>query len=293
MNDEGYKYLLKADIDKTFKKLHADKIELVESDYNKCCDIINILNKEVEKYGNALDIYKGNLKDLTTTYQMEYKTYLRGDAEKKRKYSYYRGNKPFTEKEYIAEEFRINHGESKLRFQKYIPNEKVEKKVIYVKIQNYHSRLKHSFYFCAYFNSKNRFCVDKIAINRRDKDDITFDTAKTSPNQFIILLDEFKRLHMQGEATYQQNMIKKEKIDGLKQKAGEINIKQVLNNINCDYTIQKQGHSTLVKIHLGKGWTVIKIPKKNLKAFLPDLEGIVETILKAHKLKVHFKHHQS
>ncbi len=32
MNYEGFKYLLKADIDKTFKKLQTDKVEIIESD---------------------------------------------------------------------------------------------------------------------------------------------------------------------------------------------------------------------------------------------------------------------
>ena len=307
--DTALKYLGKSDIDKSFKKLQKEEIEFVETDYNKCCEIIKNLTEDIlSKYKDYITVYEGNLQDLTRQYKTDYIAYLKKE-EKERKDNPYSVNsyfyrEPKSEEKYIETEIKYNYGSSAMRFKKYMPTKKEEQKVLYFELEkHYDARSKFSFNFCAYYNSENIFCLDKITFEKLrrgwEQNILEIETAKTSPDKIIELLERFLQLNAKGEENYKKGQvklkkdkIKKAKVTQLKRKAGVINIKKILDEIDCSYEIEEMNSAMKIHISLDKGITTIKIPKKNLNESLQYLEEFVETILKASQLKIYFKHLQ-
>ncbi len=292
-------YLKKTDIDKSFKKLKKDSVEFIEKDYDKCCAIIKKISDEIiSKDYDYITILDGNKKSLTEKYKREYIKYLENfEKRKKERFSYYRpvGN-PYTKEEYVKSEFNSNFKASYFRLEKYAATKKEEMKSIYFNLYRY-TNSQYEFSFCGYFNEKDVFCLDKLTF--KGGKFIGIETVKISPEMIKSFIDNFLILDKAGEKESKKkqmkaidNRIKKEKVDNLKQKAGIINIDSVMKKIDCKYRYEKL--KTAVKIHiiLKKGYTTIRIPQKNIKETLEYLPEFVESILKADKLNVNFKHLQ-
>ena len=301
-----FKYLGKSDIDKSFAKLKKEAVLTIEPNYDKCCETIKKLKEELlSEYGEYLSVGKGNLVDLTKKYKKSYQVYLEEREEEirenKYRYSYYNKREPISEEEHIENEFKYNYGVTASRFEKYIQTKEEEQKVLYFSLhKNHYSRSKFRFEFCIYYNFEDTLCIDQLTIKEGRREYISVsDSAKTSPDKIIWLMESFLQSDNRGEELYKKrqikqedNRIKKQKVDSLKQKAGTINIKQILDKIDCSYEIDEL--ATKVKIHiiLGKGRTTIAIPKRNLKESLQYLTEFVEAIVKADKLKINFRHFQ-
>ncbi len=298
-----FHYLGKTDIDKSFKKLQKDKLEYVEADYVKCCDIIKTIILDFSStYKDSIKVYNGNLEDLTNDYKKRYISYLKDFKEKKKdRYSYYypQGD-PQTEEEYVKYHFKQDYHETH-RFEKYTPNKKEEDKVFYFEFKKYF-RSKLFYKFSIYFNSENILCCDRITLKKIDYleyEMIEVQTATILPETMMGLFNEFLELDIAGKEIYKKRKIqleadniKKNKVKGLKKKAGLINIKKILDEMNCAYALEEMKNAIKVQIELSKGRTAIKIPKKNLNKALELLPEFVESILKADKLNIQFKHKQ-
>ncbi len=302
MSGKAFSYLGKTEIDKSFKKLQKENDLSLEYNYDNCCETIKQLKEylisEIGEYFKFLD---GNLVDLTEKYRNEYPEYVREIEKENRSRYCYSPSNPVPVEEYIQNQFKSNDS-SEMRFEKYIPTKIEENKVLYFELnQPYYHRSNFSFCFCLFYNSDNMLCIDKINLKKiRYKRNIEgIDSAKSSPERIKEFFKNFVLLDKKGKEAYEKNQlklkddkIKREKVNKLKLKAGEINIKQILDEIDCDYTVEEQGHTMLVSIKQGKGKTRIKIPKKNVAKSLEFLKGYVETIIEADKLKIHFKHFQ-
>ncbi len=304
MEKTALKYLGKSDVDKSFEKLKKEKTEFLLTDYKKCTETIKKLTEDIlSKYNDHITVHKGNLQDITNEYKNAYVSYReKEEDDNKRRYrgytNYYTDIK--SEEEYIKSEIKYHYRSAAFRFKKYTPTREEEQKVLYFSLEKeYFSRSKFSFSFCAYYNSEHILCLDKITFKSKgwEEADLEFDTVKISTDKIIWLLESFLLLNKKGKENYKkrqikqgENKIKKAKINQLKRKAGIINVKKILDEIDFDYGLEEIQGALKIHISLNRGVTTVKIPKKNLNKSLEYLSGFVETILKAEKLDIYFRH---
>ncbi len=297
-------YLGKTDIDKSFKKLKNDKTIVLNTDYKNSKETIKELTELIlSKYNDFIKVLKGNLQEITNKYKAEYIEYVEEKKEQnKRRYGAYTTyySSIMLEDEYINNQINYRYRSDAVRFRKYTPTKEAEESVLYFNLERaYNSHSNFSFNFCVYYNSEHILCLDMITIKskNREKDVYEFDTVKISVSKVLELLETFVVLNIKGEENYKKrqiklkdNKIKKEKISQLKRKAGIINVKKILDEIDLDYTILEMYGAFKINIALNKGITTIKVPKKNLNESLPYLSEFVEAVLKANKLNIYFKH---
>ena len=296
-------YLAKSDIDKSFKKLQKESTGLIETDYNKCCDIIKEMKEAIiSNHADYTTICAGNLEDAIAKYNIEYKAYIIDfEKSKKDRSNYYRptGN-PKTLDEYIENKLNLKDVGTVYRFKNYSPTRKEEKKVLYFDF-NRHSNSSYTFSFCVYFNSRNMLCLDKITFKEsiRRKEFVDIETAKILPNKMEALISTFLELNIKGKIEAKKrgekqeaNNIKKSKIKNLKQRAGLVNIKKIMNTLDCDYGLETMKSDVKIHVNFEKGRATIKIKQKDINNSLEFLSELVENILKADKLNIHCRYKQ-
>ncbi len=297
------KYISKSEIDKSFKKLKKDKTVTVTTGNKEIKETIKKLAKLiVSKYDNYITICNGNYQDLLDKYKAKYLEYVAEETEQNNQRgaytAYYSSIEP--EEKYVNKYINYYHRTDAVRFKKYTPTKEDEERVLCFNLERgYKSHSQFSFSFCVYFNSEHILCFDMITIKskNRETDVYEFDTVKTSVSKVIELIESFLELNIKEEENYKKRQIKLEdnkikngKINQLKQKAGIINVKKILDEIDFNYNIEEMHGAFKIHIALDKGITSIKVPKKNLSKSLPYLAEFVETILKANELKIYFKH---
>lgn len=296
-------YLRKTDIDKSFNTIKSENLPLPESSFQDRCDTIKKIKDELlSDFDECIKIHEGNLADLIKAYKIKYQEYTEKFASGKQSryshsYSYLYG-KMESEDEYIAGRFGNSYHTSRERFEKYSKTKEDEDSSLYFQLHK-NNQSKLSFSFCVYYNSENILCIDKLLLKKGRRDLVLAETSTKTVcsgqvKEFLEKLASTNDIQKQKTAerhqTQQDENLKKEKVKRLKQKAGIVNIKKVVDNIDCSYAIEEMKLAFKIHIALSKGTSVIKIPKKDLNEKIQYLEEFVKTIIKADKLKIHFNH---
>ncbi len=304
MTERSFEYLGKSDVEKIFNRLKAKNSLSVETDYSRCCETTEELRKSIVSIaGERVTVLDGNLKDYTDKYTSEYSAYAKQINERKRDRWFPNDvSDPVPMEQFVESCFKTSHRGLRIRFEKYSPSKKEENRVIFLDLKKPNrSRSKSSFYFCIYYDSDSMLCMDKLHFVEKNYNDVLaeIETAKTSPetiNEFFRDLstanDAGKVVSIKNQIKRKDDNTKKAKVNTLKLKAGEINIRKILNDIDCNYTLEKQNASVLIILTLKSGKTTVKIPNRNLSKSLEKLKGFVEAIVDGDKLNIHFRHRQ-
>ena len=292
--------LKKVNVEKLFKKniVKSDSIT-IEKNYEARCGIISELTTLLTSdYHDFSCVNTHHLEGKIASYKESFKNM---DTKS---YHYYRyGAK--TEEEYVKNRLYSENRVDTFILKKYKSTQKISEEVLLFDL--YLSDAAQSrVMFAIFFNNFSQLCFDFIVKKGRDdyrikslENDIKILSTTTSVDAvkffFPSLIEEDKKIKEEDKIRQQLNekkRFKRDKVKALSIKAVILKIESFLDEKGLSYYIEERIYAIHISLKMRKGYTVIKVPKKDIQTRFDILPSLCDKILEADELNIQCRYHQ-